>query len=88
MEEAVCDLGTFVTVLLLQNSPAVLSLRVLCDEMGSSYDRQTGESPSLSKVAEECSVPEGGASVSRMHKHDGELALGAHSSEIRLVTTV
>ena len=43
------DLGLFVTVQLLNESPAVLSLGKLCDDHGYSYEWITGQQPQLNK---------------------------------------
>ena len=43
------DLDTFVTIMLLENSPAALSLSVLCEDMGYSEECGTGEPTSLSE---------------------------------------
>ena len=52
MEDAklyVNDLDVFVTMMLLENSPAVLSLGQLCEEMDYSYEWENEESPLLGK---------------------------------------
>ena len=50
-EEAVYvkELGIFLTVKVLENTPAVLSLRKLCDEHGYSYEWINGQKPHLIK---------------------------------------
>ena len=44
-----CGLGVFVTMMLLEDSPAVLSLVSLCEEMGYYHGWKRGESPSMIK---------------------------------------
>ena len=51
-EEAIVyvkDLGTFLTMKVLENTPAVLSLGKLCDENGYSYEWINGQKPHLIK---------------------------------------
>ena len=43
------ELDIFLTVKVLENTPAVLSLARLCDENGYSYDRINGQKPHLIK---------------------------------------
>ena len=43
------DLDLFVTVQLLEETPAVLSLGKLCSEHGCSYEWKNGETPRLTK---------------------------------------
>ena len=43
------DLGLFVTVPLLKETPAVLSLGKLCSEHGCSYEWKNGKTPKLTK---------------------------------------
>ena len=43
------DLGLFVTVYLLDDTPAVLSLGELCSEHGYSYEWTSGQNPQLTK---------------------------------------
>ena len=47
------DLGLFVTVYLLDGTPAVLSLGELCSEHGYSYEWTSGQKPQLTKNWEE-----------------------------------
>ena len=52
-EEAVVhvhDMDVFVTMMLLEDSPAVISLGVECEEMGFSYEWKKSETPSLMKM--------------------------------------
>ena len=46
------ELDLFVTVMLLENTLAVLSLRKLCEEFGYSYHWTSGQKPHLIKMAE------------------------------------
>ena len=46
-QEKVHDLGLFVTMQLLDDMPAVLSLGKLCSEHGCSYEWKNGETPRL-----------------------------------------
>ena len=51
-EEAIAyvkELGIFLTLKVLENTPAVLSLGKLCDENGYSYEWINGEKPHLNK---------------------------------------
>ena len=50
-EATVCvrELDLFVTVMLLENTPAVLSLGKLCEEFGDSYHWTIGQKPHLIK---------------------------------------
>ena len=43
------DLGLFLTVQLLEDTPAILSLGKLCEELGYSYAWVTGQQPRLTK---------------------------------------
>ena len=43
------ELGIFLTMKVLENTPAVLSLRKLCDEIGYSYEWINGQKPHLIK---------------------------------------
>ena len=43
------ELDLFVTVMLLDDTPAVLSLAKLCEDQGYSYDWTSGQKPQLSK---------------------------------------
>ena len=43
------DMDVFVTMIVFEDSPAVLSLGFLCAEMGYSYEWRKGECPSLVK---------------------------------------
>ena len=47
------DLGLFVTVQLLEETPAVISLGKLCKEHGCSYEWVSGQEPRLTKRWEE-----------------------------------
>ena len=47
----VCELGLFVTVVLLENTEAVLSLGKLCEEFGYSYGWTSGQNHVSSKMA-------------------------------------
>ena len=44
------DLDTFVTVQILEDTPAVLSLGKLCEGHGYSYEWTSGEKPHLLKI--------------------------------------
>ena len=44
------DFDVFVTMMLLEDSPAVLSLCSLCEDIGCSHEWKKGESPSLRKA--------------------------------------
>ena len=48
-EAQVHDLNLFVTVQLLEETPAVLSLGKLCSEHGCSYEWKNGETPRLTR---------------------------------------
>ena len=49
--ENIREFDSFVTVTLLENTPAVLSLGKLCEEFGSSYHWASGQKPHLIKKA-------------------------------------
>ena len=53
------ELGTFLTMKVLEDTPAVLSLGKLCDEYGYSYELITGQKPHLKKKRNSDTVQHG-----------------------------
>ena len=52
----ICDLGMFVRVQLLKESPAALSLGKLCEENCYSYEWHPGQPPISSRMGEKSNV--------------------------------
>ena len=58
------DLDLFVTVQLLEDTPAVLSLGKLCEENGYSYEWSSGQKPTGDQTREEVFMQDGKVSTS------------------------